>query len=448
MKQKIIIVGGVGGGSTVASQIRRLDGQAEIILLEQGEDIAFSNCGMPYYIGDVIQERDKLLTNSDKFASKTNVDVWLHAKVTAIDREKKKVTYEQMNGTREESYDSLILAPGASATFPPVDGITEHNTFTLRTIPDMDQIDQYIRENNPKKCVIVGGGFVGLEMAENLQDKGIDCTIIDRSDHLMHTLDADMAKLIHDHTKEKGVSLRLQQSVNAFSNNGNTVHISTGEQLHTNMTILSVGIKPNTELAENAELTLGETGAIAVNDFMQTSDAAIYALGDAIETKDFLTQKPRNVALAPPAHRQAYIIANHLVGTPVPYQGTVGTSILKLFELTIGSTGNTSESLQHTNIEFQTVSHDALSNAGYFPGAEQIFIKILFEAKSGKLLGGQVIGKKGVDKRLAVLATAIHGGMTIADLPELELAYAPPYSSPKDPINTIGYKALTQLQTK
>lgn len=448
MTQKIVIVGGVGGGSTVASQIRRLDQQAEIILLDERGEIAFSNCGMPYYIGDVISERDKLIPDPEKFARKTDVDVRLYAKVTAIDRKNKQITYQQSNENQEETYDALILAPGASATVPPVNGIAKHNSFTLRFIPDMDQINRFIEENNPKTCVIVGGGFVGLEMVENLQEKGINCTIIDRSKHLMKTLDPDMAEILHDHAGEKGVSLRLQQSVDGFSNNGHTVHTSSGEELHTDMTILSSGVKPNTELAENASLSLGETGAITVNDFMQTSDPSIYALGDAIEIKDYLTGKPRNVALAPPAHRQAFIIANHLSGTSISYKGSVGTSILKLFELTIGSTGNTSDRLQQANIDFQTATHNALSNAGYYPGAEKISIKILFETESGKLLGGQVVGKKDVDKRLAVLATAINGGMTIADLTELELGYAPPYSSPKDPINTIGYKALAQMSTK
>ncbi|MEW9677135.1 CoA-disulfide reductase [Lentibacillus sp. L22] len=446
LKQKIVIVGGVGGGSTVASQIRRLNQEAEITLLEQNGHIAFSNCGMPYYLGGVIHERDAILTDAEKFAKKYKVDVQLHTMVTNIDRDNQTVAYQHESAIGEVSYDILILSPGASAIVPPIDGINRDNTFTLRTIPDMDRINAYIQQQNPQTCVIVGGGFVGLEMVENLTARGIDCTIVDRSNHLLHILDEDMAGLVHRHVREHGIELKLKQSAESFTSDGKTLHLDNGDTLSTDMTLLSVGIKPNIELAENAGLELGETGAIAVNDVMQTSDPKIYALGDVVETRDFLTKQPRNVALASPAHRQAFIIANHLYGQKVPYQGTVGSAILRVFDLTVGSTGNTSESLQDAGIAFQTVTQGALSNAGYFPGAEKISLKILFDPENGQLLGGQVIGKKGVDKRLAVMATAINGRLTVADLTELELAYAPPYASPKDPINTVGYKALAQME--
>ncbi|MEN1969251.1 FAD-dependent oxidoreductase [Lentibacillus sp. N15] len=445
LKQRIVIVGGVGGGSTVASQIRRLNQEAEITLFEQSGYIAFSNCGMPYYLGDVIHERDAILTDAEKFSEKYAVDVQLDTTVTSIDRDQKIITYQHESGSGEAPYDVLILSPGASAIVPPINGIDCQNTFTLRTIPDMDKINNYIQETNPQTCVIVGGGFVGLEVVENLTAQGIDCSIVDRSNHLLHILDEDMAELVHRHVREKGIDLRLQQSADSLTNDGKTLRLDNGDTLSPDMTILGVGIKPNTELAQNAGLAIGETGAIAVNDYMQTSDPAIYALGDVVETRDFLTKHPRNVALASPAHRQAFIIANHLHGQSIPYQGVVGTAILRVFDLVVGSTGNTSASLQHAGKPFQTISHEALSNAGYFPGAEKITLKILFEPGSGKLLGGQVIGRKGVDKRLAVLATAINGGLTVSDLTELELAYAPPYSSPKDPVNTIGYKALAQM---
>ncbi|GGB50620.1 NADH dehydrogenase [Lentibacillus populi] len=445
MAKKIVIVGGVGGGSTVASQIRRLDNQAEITLFERGANIAFSNCGMPYFIGGTVPVRDDILPDVEKFAKKYNVDVRIHSEVTQIDRTKKSVTYQNDSGKYEEPYDVLILSPGAHASVPPIKGLTEQNTFTLRTIPDMDRINAFINENNPQTCAIVGGGFVGLEMAENIRDRNIDCCIIDHSEHVMTLVDSDMAAHIHDHLDEKGVQLFLNTSLDSFANHGRTLHLNNGKSLETDMTILAVGIKPNTELAKQADLSLGETGAIHVNEFMQTSDPAIYALGDAAETPDFLTGAPSNVALASPAHRQAYIIANHLHHTPIRYQGALGTSIVKVFDLTVTSTGHTSESLKQTSFQFQTVTHEALSNAGYFPGAEKLSIKILFARETGTLLGGQVIGGKGTDKRLAVLATAIKGGLTVADLTELELGYAPPYSSPKDPINIIGYKAVDAL---
>lgn len=445
MSKKIVIIGGVGGGATVAAQIRRLDDKAEIILIDKDNYIAFSNCGMPYYIGGVVDERDDLLVNKDKFAKKYGVTVKTNSEVVFIDREQKQIQYENENGSQHESYDKLILAPGASATKPNIKGLNDENTFTLHLIPDMDAIYSFIEKNKPQTCAIVGAGFVGLEMVENLQALGIECTIVDRSRQVMKLVDMDMAEIIQDHLKEKGVQLILEEGVESFERDGTTLNLSSGKSIQADMTILATGIKPNTKLATDSSLETGKTDAMKVNGFMQTNDPDIYALGDVVETNDYMTGNPRHVALAWPAHRQAYIIAKHLQGSDLAYGGTQGSAIFKVFDLDVGATGFSKATLDQLDINYQEVTHEQRSHAGYYPGAEKIRIKVLFDESDGTIYGGQVIGKEGVDKRLAVIATAMKGNLTAADLAELELAYAPPYSSPKDPINIIGYKAAGML---
>lgn len=445
MSKKIVIIGGVGGGATVAAQIRRLDDKAEIILIDKDNYIAFSNCGMPYYIGGVVDERDDLLVNKDKFAKKYGVTVKTNSEVVFIDREQKQIQYENENGSQHESYDKLILAPGASATKPNIKGLNDENTFTLHLIPDMDAIYSFIEKNKPQTCAIVGAGFVGLEMVENLQALGIECTIVDRSRQVMKLVDMDMAEIIQDHLKEKGVQLILEEGVESFERDGTTLNLSSGKSIQADMTILATGIKPNTKLATDSSLETGKTDAMKVNGFMQTNDPDIYALGDVVETNDYMTGNPRHVALAWPAHRQAYIIAKHLQGSDLAYGGTQGSAIFKVFDLDVGATGFSKATLDQLDINYQEVTHEQRSHAGYYPGAEKIRIKVLFNESDGTIYGGQVIGKEGVDKRLAVIATAMKGNLTAADLAELELAYAPPYSSPKDPINIIGYKAAGML---
>ncbi|ASN06923.1 CoA-disulfide reductase [Virgibacillus necropolis] len=441
MGNKIVIVGGVGGGATVAAQIRRMDSESELILFDKGEHIAFSNCGMPYYIGGIVDEREKLLRDSNDFAEKYKVKLNINSEVVQINREKKEVTYRAEDHEQKESYDTLILAPGAHASVPDLDGLNNEVTFTLHTIPDMDAIHAYIAKNKPKTCAIIGAGFIGLEMVENLHKLGLDCTVIDRSKQVMKLVDPDMATMIQDHLKAKGVNLILNEGMESFTNEGKTIQLSSGKSVEADMTILAVGITPYTKLASEADLQIGETGAIAVNEFMQTNDSSIFALGDAVETADYLTQTQRHVALAWPAHRQAYIIANYLKGKKIPYQGTLGSAIFKVFDLSVAVTGHNGASLDQLGIAYQEVTHEALSHAGYYPGAEKVSIKVMFDANE-KIVGAQVIGEDGVDKRLAILATAIKGGITITELAELELAYSPPYSSPKDPINIIGYKAI------
>ncbi|MFD1360766.1 CoA-disulfide reductase [Lentibacillus salinarum] len=446
MSRKIVIVGGVAGGANVAAQLRRDDSESEISLFDKGEHIAFSTCGMPYYIGGVVEKRDHLLVNSEKIAQKYNIDVNTNTEVTAIDRKNKQLTYLNTAGEQTTGYDKLILAPGASAVKPDLEGLNDDRVFTLHTIPDMDDIKNAIATNKPQTCAVVGAGFVGLEMVENLKAHGMNCTIIDRSEQVMKLIDNDMAAIIEDHMKAKDVNLLLDDGLKAFSNDGATLHLTSGKRIQADMTILAVGIKPNTKLAEASDLAIGETGAIKVNSYMQTNDPDIYALGDAVQTNDVLTGIPRHVALAGPAHRQAAIVAGHLNGEVTAYTGTQGTAIFKVFDLSVGSTGLNKAVLDHLGVHYQEVTHETLSHAGYYPGAEKICIKLLFDSDKGLLYGAQVIGREGVDKRLAVLATVMKAKLTVHVLPELELGYAPPYSSPKDPINVIGYKAESKLK--
>ncbi|WP_010529647.1 CoA-disulfide reductase [Lentibacillus jeotgali] len=447
MANKIVIVGGVAGGANVAAQIRRNDNDSKITLFDKDEHVAFSTCGMPYYIGGVVDKRDQLLVSSDKIAGKFDLDLRTNTEVTSIDRENKQLTYRDSAGEHRTSYDKLILSPGASAKKPELEGMNDNRTFTLHSIPDMDAIEHYIETEKPQSCAIVGAGFVGLEMVENIHARGIDCTIIDRSEQVMKLVDQDMAAIIENHLKAKGVQLLLDESLESFSNNGATLDLTSGKSVQADMTIMAVGIRPNKVLAEDSGLEIGETGGIKVNDYMQTSDPDIYALGDAIQTNDLLTGTPRHVALAGPAHRQAFILVNHLQGGTNPYAGVQGTAIFKVFNLSAGATGLNKAVLKHLDINYKEAVHEGLSHAGYYPSAEKITLKVLFDAENGRIYGAQAVGREGVDKRLAVMATVMKAKMTVYDLPELELGYAPPYSSPKDPINVLGYKAESMLES-
>jgi NADPH-dependent 2,4-dienoyl-CoA reductase/sulfur reductase-like enzyme len=446
MARKILIVGGVGGGATVAAQLRREDQESEIILFDKGSYVSFSNCGMPYYIGEIVKKRSHLLFPEEKFSKKYNVNVQTETEVISIDRTNKKITCKTESGTYEEGYDILILAPGASAVMPDIRGIDNDKTFPLHTISDMDAIYSYIKKNNPKTAAITGTGFVGLEMVENLHRLGLKCTMIDRSAQVFKAVDADLAEHIQKHLEEKGVEVHLNDAVASFSDNGTSLHLNSGNKVQSDLNIMAVGVKPNTSLAIDAFLTLGNTGAIKVNEFMQTSDPDIYALGDVVETRDLVMNTPRNVALATPAHRQAFIIAGRLNNKQIPYKGTLGTTIIKLFDLTIGAAGHNRTSLKKHGFTYKEASLESYSHARYYPGSDKLWLKVLFDEKTGVIYGGQAAGFEGADKRLAVLATAIHAKLTVADLPELELAYAPPYSSSKDPINILGYKASSQLE--
>ncbi|GIO25342.1 CoA-disulfide reductase [Oceanobacillus sp. J11TS1] len=443
MVNKIVIVGGVGGGATVAAQIRRYDTDSEIHILDRCGYISFANCGMPYYIGRDITDRNQLLYSENDFAEKYNVFIETYAEVTHIEREKQTIFYEKNNKPHEMDYNTLILSPGASAVMPDLPGM-HSNTFTLRTIENMDQIEKFISEKKPTSVAIIGGGFIGLEMVENLHKRGLHCSMVDYSEHVMKRLDSDMASHVDKHLTENGVDLYLNDKLESYSDQGTILHLSSGKTIQADMTLMAVGIKPNIELAEKAGLELGETGGIKVNNVMQTSDPSIYALGDAVEEVDFVTKKPAHVALAWPAHRQAFVIASHLNGESIQREGVLGSSIFRLFDLTIAITGQSAQSLEESDIPFEAVTSTGFSHAGYYPGSEKIRMKIVYEPKSGQLLGGSFIGPKGADKRMAVLATAIKGKLTIDDLTDLELGYNPIYSGSKDALNILGYKAREQ----
>lgn len=446
MTKKIVIVGGVGGGATAASQLRRFDKTSEIVLFDKGRHISFSNCGMPYHIGTFIDDRDSLLFPEEKFSENYNVNVRSGTEVVSIDRDEKSVECRNDEETYMESYDVLILSPGASAAFPDIPGVENKRTFLLHTIPDMDKINEYIRTHQPKTATVTGAGFVGLEMLENLHSLGIQCTMINRSNRIFRPVDEDMSTPVPEHLKEKGITVHLDDGVHKFSEDGKIVHLKSGTEIKSDLNIMSVGIQPNVSLAEEAGLEIGETGGIKVNDYMQTSGPDIYALGDVVETRNYVTGAPVNIALAPPAHRQAYILSGHLNGSTETYKGVLGTAVIKLFDLTIGAAGHNSDQLDALHLEYDSVEVEAKSHAGYYPGAGKLWLKVLFNPEDGMMYGAQAVGFDGADKRLAVLSTAIHAKMKVSELSELELGYAPPYSSPKDPVNILGYKAAGKLK--
>lgn len=450
MSKKIIIVGGVAGGATTAARLRRLDEEAEIVMFERGEYISFANCGLPYYIGGTIAEREALLVQTvEGMAEKFNLDIRTLSEVVDINRERKTVTVKHLptGKTYEESYDYLVLSPGASPIKPAIPGIEEaEHVFTLRNIPDTDRIKAYVDEKQPKKAVVIGGGFIGVEMAENLWERGLDVTLVEAAKQIMAPVDYEMAAILHQHIRDKGVRLILEDGVAAFENRGQVVRLTSGTALEADMVILAIGVKPENELARRAGLAIGERGGIQVNEYLQTSDPSIYAIGDAIEVKDYVTGTPTHIPLAWPANRQGRIVADHINGRNVRYLGTLGTAIAKVFDMTVASTGNNEKTLKRLGIEYEVLHIHPYSHASYYPGAFPVALKLLFDRKTGKLFGAQAVGYDGVDKRIDVLATAIKGGLTVFDLPDLELAYAPPYSSAKDPVNMAGYVATNLME--
>ncbi|WEG17235.1 CoA-disulfide reductase [Alkalihalophilus pseudofirmus] len=445
MSTKVIIVGGVAGGATAAARLRRISEDVEIILVERGEHISFANCGLPYYIGETIKERSKLLVQTVKGMSKRfNLDIRNLSEVLSIDPQNNKLTIKNLrNGEEyEETYDKLLLSPGARPMVPPILGLSENmSAFTLRNIPDTDKIKTYVDSNKPKKAVVIGGGFIGIEMAENLVDRGIDVTLVEMAKQIMAPIDVEMASILHTHLKEKGVHLVLENGVQAFTEQGKKVLLSDGTEIETDMTILSIGVRPENELAKSAGLELGERGGIIVNEYLQTSKEDIYAVGDAIEVVDYINGKKAMIPLAGPANRQGRIAANNMMGKKEKYQGTMGTSIAKVFDLTVAATGNNEKTLKHLGITYEVVHIHPSSHAGYYPGAAPIALKLIFDKSTGKIFGAQAVGADGVDKRIDVIATAIKGELTVEDLTNLELSYAPPFSSAKDPVNMAGYVA-------
>ena len=443
---KIIIIGGVAGGATTAARIRRVDETAEIVLLEKGKYISYANCGLPYYIGGVIEERDKLFVQTpEAFSTRFRVDVRTENEVIFIDRKRKTVTVRQSSeDTYEESYDKLVISTGASPVRPPLPGIDLSGIFTLRNVTDTDRIKEYIKSHAPRKAVVVGAGFIGLEMAENLHAQGAKVSIVEMGNQVMAPIDFSMASLVHQHLMDKGVNLYLEQAVASFSRDGRGLKVTfkNGQSISADIVILSIGVRPETNLARAAELTIGPAGGIAVNDYLQTSDESIYAIGDAIEFRHPITGKPWLNYLAGPANRQGRIVADNMVfGNTVSYEGAIGTSIAKVFDMTVASTGLAAKRLKQWGMEYQSsVTHSA-SHAGYYPDALPLTLKLTFHPKTGKLYGAQCIGYEGVDKRIDQIAGLIKRGGTVYDLMETEHTYAPPFSSAKDPIAIGGYVA-------
>ncbi|WP_066396607.1 CoA-disulfide reductase [Neobacillus mesonae] len=450
MRQKVIIVGGVAGGATAAARLRRLSEEVEIILVERGEHISFANCGLPYYIGEIIKDRSKLLVQTVKgMSERFNLDIRNSSEVLSISPENKSVTIKNL-GTGEvyeETYEKLLLSPGARPIVPPIPGLKENQLlFTLRNIPDMDKIKNYVESKHPKKAVVIGGGFIGIEMAENLADRGIEVTFIEMANQIMAPIDFEMASILHSHLKEKGVKLILENGVKSFADQGKKVILSDGTEIETDMTILSIGVRPENGLAKAAGLELGERGGIIVNEYLQTSNKDIYAVGDAVEVVDYISGTKTMIPLAGPANRQGRIAANNMLGKKEKYQGTIGTSIAKVFDLTVAATGNNEKTLKRLGVTYEVVHIHPSSHAGYYPGASPIALKLIFDKETGKIFGAQAVGADGVDKRIDVIATAIKGGLTVEDLTNLELSYAPPYSSAKDPVNMAGYVASNIME--
>lgn len=445
MSKKILIVGGVAGGATVAARLRRLDEKAEILLFERGEYISFANCGLPYYIGGIIEERNALLVQTPEDMSKRfNIDVRILNEVTKINRNDKTVMVKDLktNEYYEETYDYIVLSPGANPIFPPIAGISEAtNLFTLRSIPDTDRIKEYVDVKKPDAAIVIGGGFIGIEMAENLHHRGVKVTLVEMANQIMTPIDYEMACILHNHLKDQGVTLILEDGVKAFEDSGRKVLLQSGKEISTDLIILAIGVKPENQLAQDADLALGERGGIRTNTYLETSDPSIYAIGDAIEITDYISGNPAMIPLAGPANKQGRIVANNIMGNKEAYCGTLGTAVAKVFDMRVASTGNNEKTLKKLGIDYRAIHLHPGSHAGYYPGAFPISMKLLFESDSGKILGAQAVGQEGVEKRIDVIATAIKGNLTALDLKELELSYAPPFSSAKDPVNMLGFVA-------
>lgn len=446
MANKVIIIGGVAGGATAGARLRRLDENAEIIILERGGFVSYANCGLPYYIGGDIQNKNSLtLQTPQSFKSRFNIDVRIFNEAIKIDRELKKVEIKnlQTGEIYNESYDKLILSPGAKPFIPPIEGIDREGVFSLRTIPDTLEISDFIEKNSPKTALVVGGGFIGLEMAENLSQRGIKVSVAEMSDHVMTGLDFDMAVQVHGYLRYNSVNLYLNNGVKSLADGGKDgailAKLNDGDEIFTDMVIMAVGVRPESELAVDSGLNVNSRGAIIVDENMRTSCKDIYAVGDAVEITHFVDGNRVSVPLAGPANRQGRIVADNIAGIPTKYGGVQGSAILKLFDMAIASTGINERQAKALGIDYDKVITLSPSHATYYPNASMLTIKTIFDKTDGRILGSQIIGFDGVDKRIDVISTAIRAKMTGFDLTELELAYAPPFSSAKDPVNMVGY---------
>ncbi len=443
-KMKVIIVGGVAGGATAAARIRRLDEHAEITVYERSGYISYANCGLPYYIGDVITDPEELtLQTPESFFKRFRINMKIHHEVISIHPESKTVSVKNLENGEifEENYDKLILSPGAKPTQPRLPGVGIDKLFTLRTVEDTFRIKEYINKNHPKSAVLAGGGFIGLELAENLRELGMDVTIVQRPKQLMNPFDPDMASMIHNEMRKHGIKLVLGYTVEGFKekDNGVEVLLKDNPSLQADMVVLAIGVTPDTVLAKEASLELGIKESIVVNDRMETSVPDIYAAGDAVQVKHYVTGNDALISLAGPANKQGRIIADNICGGDSRYLGSQGSSVIKVFDMTAATTGINETNAKKSGLEVDTVILSPMSHAGYYPGGKVMTMKVIFEKESYRLLGTQIIGYEGVDKRIDVLATAIHAGLNATQLKDLDLAYAPPYSSAKDPVNMAGF---------
>lgn len=441
---KVVIIGGVAGGATAAARIRRLDEKAQIIVFERSGYISYANCGLPYYIGDIITDKQKLtLQTPESFWRRFRVEMKVNHEVAAIRPDKRTVEVRNLNTGEvfEEGYDKLIISTGAKPTQPRLPGVGMDKLFTLRTVEDTFRIKEYINENHPKSVVLAGGGFIGLELAENLRKLGMDVTIVQRPKQLMNPFDSDMAAFIHNEMRKHGVKLALGYTVEGFEekDGGVDVLLKDEQVLHADMVVLAIGVTPDTKLAKDAGLELGIKGSIVVNDRMETSVEDIFAVGDAVQVKHYVTGEDALISLAGPANKQGRISADNVCGGDSRYQGSQGSSVIKVFDMTAATTGLNENNAKKAGIETEKVILSPMSHAGYYPGGKVMTMKVVFEKETYRLLGAQIVGYEGVDKRIDVLATAIHAGMKATQLKDLDLAYAPPYSSAKDPVNMAGF---------
>ena len=445
---KTVIIGGVAGGASAAARLRRLDESADIIMLERGDYVSFANCGLPYYIGGVITDKNNLtLQTPQSFRSRFNIDVRVNSEAIKIDPESKTVTVKNLKSGEiyTESYDNLILSPGAEPIKPNIDGIDSDIVFTLRNIPDTMKIKQYIENTKPKSAVVVGGGYIGVEMAENLCEAGIEVSIVELADHLIAPLDFDMAADVHRYIKSKGIKLYLNNGVKAI--NGHTVVLQNGK-IDTDLVMMSVGVRPETSLAKECGIETNKRGSIIVNRNMKTNIPDIYAVGDAIEVSDFITGDPSFIPLAGPANKQGRIAADNITGISSEYTGTQGSAVLKLFDMTVATTGLNEKAAKSAEINYDKTYIYSDSHASYYPNANNMSIKALWDKETLRLIGAQIVGFDGVDKRMDVIATAIRFGAEITDLTKLELCYAPPFGSAKDPVNMLGFVAENIISGK
>jgi NADPH-dependent 2,4-dienoyl-CoA reductase/sulfur reductase-like enzyme/rhodanese-related sulfurtransferase len=447
--QKLVIVGGVAGGATAAARARRLSETAEIIMFERDEYVSFANCGLPYHIGGEIAERDALLVQTvEGLTKRFNLDIRTRQEVIVVNPGEKTVTVRKSDGSEyTESYDSLLLAPGAAPLVPPIPGVDDDRVFTLRNMGDMDRIKTAV-DRGVRSAVVVGGGFIGIEVAENLRHRDIEVTLVELQPQVMPPLDPEIAGPLHEQLTAHGVRLLLNSGVTEISGaeSGLSVHLRDGSAIETEMVLLAVGVRPDSGLARDAGLDLNQRGAIVVDEHMRTSDPNIYAVGDAVQVRDALTGEPTLLPLAGPANRQARIAADNIFGIESTYCGVLGTSVVRVFDAVAASTGASEKSLKARGASYEKVYIHRGQHVGYFPGSQMMMIKLLFEPQGGKLLGAQIVGGDGVDKRIDVLATALKAGMTVFDLEELELAYAPQFGAAKDPVNIAGYAAANVIR--